>query len=125
MLRNSAAKLEVLIPIRLDIETDSVKIRDTFTWNLNGNSIDNYHNLARWQPFITISSVETDISVDYFSRRMCFDLKISERQFAPLISKCIQDQINDVSAFIDTSSMTENTRLVIKVCFFSLLCQVG
>ena len=55
---------------------------------------------------------------------MCFDLRISERQFAPLISKCIQDQINEVSAFIDTTSMTENSRLVIKVRFF-LLYQVG
>ena len=43
MLQNSATKLEVLIPIRLDIETDSVKIRDTFTWNLNGNSIGDSH----------------------------------------------------------------------------------
>lgn len=26
-----------LVPIRLDFEVDGVKVRDTFTWNLNGN----------------------------------------------------------------------------------------
>lgn len=27
---------ETLIPIRLDVENDGYKIRDTFTWNMNG-----------------------------------------------------------------------------------------
>lgn len=27
---------ETLIPIRLDFENDGFKIRDTFTWNMNG-----------------------------------------------------------------------------------------
>ena len=27
---------EVLVPIRLDIDMDGQKLRDTFTWNKNG-----------------------------------------------------------------------------------------
>ena len=27
---------EVLVPIRLDFEASGIKIRDQFTWNLNG-----------------------------------------------------------------------------------------
>ena len=29
---------EVLIPIRLDLEVESFKIKDAFTWNMNGNT---------------------------------------------------------------------------------------
>lgn len=39
MLQNLANRMEMLVPIRLDIELDNVKIRDTFTWNLNGKPL--------------------------------------------------------------------------------------
>lgn len=29
---------EVLVPIRLDMEIEGQKLRDTFTWNKNGNA---------------------------------------------------------------------------------------
>lgn len=32
----AAALPEVLVPIRLDIDMDGQKLRDTFTWNKNG-----------------------------------------------------------------------------------------
>lgn len=35
-LEIAASKLIRLVPIRLDVEHDGIKIRDTFTWNLNG-----------------------------------------------------------------------------------------
>jgi SWI/SNF-related matrix-associated actin-dependent regulator of chromatin subfamily B protein 1 len=34
-LSDQAAQLEDLVPIRLDIEHDKIKLRDTFTWNLH------------------------------------------------------------------------------------------
>ena len=37
-IHEAAKEKEVLIPIRLDIEIDGQKLRDTFTWNKNGNS---------------------------------------------------------------------------------------
>lgn len=33
---------EVLVPIRLDIDMDGQKLRDTFTWNKNGTYIHTY-----------------------------------------------------------------------------------
>lgn len=30
---------EVLVPIRLDIDLDDVRLRDVFLWNMNGNSV--------------------------------------------------------------------------------------
>jgi hypothetical protein len=36
MLQDLANRIEALVPIRLDIELDNIKIRDTFTWNLSG-----------------------------------------------------------------------------------------
>lgn len=33
---DAAAQPEVLVPIRLDIDMDGQKLRDTFLWNKNG-----------------------------------------------------------------------------------------
>lgn len=35
-LAEIADKQEALVPIRLDLEVEGIKLRDTFTWNLNG-----------------------------------------------------------------------------------------
>ena len=35
-IHEAAARPEVLVPIRLDIDIDGQKLRDTFTWNKNG-----------------------------------------------------------------------------------------
>lgn len=39
VIHENAAQLEALVPIRLDMEIDGQKLRDTFTWNMNGNYI--------------------------------------------------------------------------------------
>lgn len=39
-LADQADELEDLVPIRLDIEHDKIKLRDTFTWNLHDRTID-------------------------------------------------------------------------------------
>lgn len=36
VIHENAAQLEALVPIRLDMEIDGQKLRDTFTWNMNG-----------------------------------------------------------------------------------------
>jgi len=36
VIHENAAQIEVLVPIRLDMEIDGQKLRDTFTWNMNG-----------------------------------------------------------------------------------------
>jgi len=35
----NAQQPEVLVPIRLDMELDGQKLRDTFTWNKNGQQL--------------------------------------------------------------------------------------
>lgn len=30
---------DVLVPVRIDMESNGYQLRDTFTWNLNGTSI--------------------------------------------------------------------------------------
>lgn len=37
-LEEQGEKDDMLVPIRLEIELDGYKLRDTFTWNLNGMS---------------------------------------------------------------------------------------
>ena len=37
-LYEAAMLPEVLVPIRLDIDIDGQKLRDTFTWNKNGET---------------------------------------------------------------------------------------
>lgn len=37
VIHENASQTEVLVPIRLDMEIDGQKLRDAFTWNMNGN----------------------------------------------------------------------------------------
>ena len=37
IINENAKQPDVLVPIRLDMEIDGHKLRDTFTWNKNGN----------------------------------------------------------------------------------------
>lgn len=38
MIHENASQAEVLVPIRLDMEIDGQKLRDAFTWNMNGTT---------------------------------------------------------------------------------------
>ena len=40
-IHEAAAQPEILVPIRLDIDIDGQKLRDTFTWNKNGSYVCN------------------------------------------------------------------------------------
>lgn len=37
VIHENATQSEVLVPIRLDMEIEGQKLRDAFTWNMNGN----------------------------------------------------------------------------------------
>jgi hypothetical protein len=39
LLEHISELTEILVPIRLDIDMDEVKLRDVFVWNMNGNAI--------------------------------------------------------------------------------------
>lgn len=38
VIHENASQAEVLVPIRLDMEIDGQKLRDAFTWNMNGKA---------------------------------------------------------------------------------------
>jgi hypothetical protein len=42
-MENAALADDVMIPIRLDIDLDSFKIKDAFMWNMNGQSFLSRH----------------------------------------------------------------------------------
>ncbi|OJD18636.1 hypothetical protein AJ78_01332 [Emergomyces pasteurianus Ep9510] len=71
-----AEQLEDLVPIRLDIDWDKIKLRDTFTWNLHD----------RVTP------------PDVFAEKLVEDLRLPLESCGPLvrqISQSIQDQLAD------------------------------
>ncbi|KAI9206640.1 uncharacterized protein BJ171DRAFT_473161 [Polychytrium aggregatum] len=67
---------EELVPIRIDFEDSGIKVRDTFTWNLN----------------------ESCITPEQFAKVFCDDMHLP-KNFAPPIAKSIRDQIEDSRSF--------------------------
>ncbi|OMJ18555.1 SWI/SNF-related matrix-associated actin-dependent regulator of chromatin subfamily B member 1-A, partial [Smittium culicis] len=76
-IEQQATAKENLVPIRIDLEVNGVKVRDTFTWNLN----------------------ESIITPTDFAKIMCSDLQLPSDVFIPLISKSIEDQLNEYNDY--------------------------
>ncbi|KAL2011311.1 hypothetical protein VTN00DRAFT_4029 [Thermoascus crustaceus] len=75
-MKMQSEQIEDLVPIRLDIDWDKIKIRDTFTWNLH----------------------DRVISPDLFAEKFVEDLGLPLESCAPLvkqISSSIQEQLQD------------------------------
>ncbi|KAB8077055.1 hypothetical protein BDV29DRAFT_154139 [Aspergillus leporis] len=75
-LKTQNEQIEDLVPIRLDIDWEKIKIRDTFTWNLH----------------------DRVVSPDLFAEKLVEDLGLPLDSCAPLVrmvSQSIQEQICD------------------------------
>lgn len=75
-MKEQADQFEELVPIRLDVDWDKVKVRDTFTWNLND----------RLTP------------IDLFSAQLVEDLGLkapSDRPVYDQVQQQIREQLND------------------------------
>lgn len=72
MLLNSGQPTE-LIPIRLDIDSDGYKLRDSFLWNLN----------------------ESPLMMETMAAITCRDFDLPPTLFIPLIIKSIQEQVEE------------------------------
>lgn len=75
-MKEQAEQYEELVPIRLDVDWDKVKVRDTFTWNLND----------RLTP------------IDLFSAQLVEDLGLkapSDRPVFDQVQQQIREQLND------------------------------
>lgn len=67
----NAAQNEILVPIRLDMELEGQKLRDTFTWNKN----------------------ESMITPEQYAEVLCDDLDLNPVPFVPAIATAIRQQI--------------------------------
>ncbi|RAL14833.1 SWI/SNF chromatin-remodeling complex subunit SNF5 [Aspergillus homomorphus CBS 101889] len=75
-LKTQSEQLEDLVPIRLDIDWEKIKIRDTFTWNLH----------------------DRVVSPELFAEKLVEDLGLPMETCAPLVrmvSQSIQEQLCD------------------------------
>lgn len=80
-LKEQAAKEDTLVPIRIELEHEGYKLRDTFTWNLN----------------------ESLITPEQFADIICDDLKLPQSIFSDQITKSIKEQLDDYN--LNASSM--------------------
>jgi hypothetical protein len=113
-LRSAASRSEILIPIRLELEHEAWKLRDTFTWNLLGEySFSRYVLLWPWtkQPQHLRFS-ETDITPETFATHLCADLRLPERPFVKEIVTTIKKAIEDAqtSAQYDGETPEEDVK---------------
>lgn len=74
---DNAQQVEDLVPIRLDIEIDGQKLRDTFTWNKN----------------------ERLITPEMFAEILCDDLDLNPVSFVPAIAQSIKSQLDSHPEF--------------------------
>lgn len=89
---------ENLVPIRLDIDIDSIKLRDRFLWNLN----------------------EQYLTLDKFAIMLCQDLDLPIHKFLHPIVESIRAQINDFESYSQAELPSKQKRVIINVS--SLVC---
>ncbi|KAJ1565114.1 SWI SNF, matrix associated, actin dependent regulator of chromatin, sub b, member 1, partial [Nowakowskiella sp. JEL0078] len=90
-LKTSADIPSRLVPIRLDLEIDGVKLRDAFTWNLN----------------------ESLISPEEFAEMLSSDIDSSlATQFIPLIAKSIREQCATMGGAVFHSDDSQSVNAV-------------
>lgn len=87
-LVTQSEQLDELVPVRLDIEWDKIRLRDTFTWNLH----------------------DRVISPELFAEHLVEDFKLPPDQYAllvQLVCSSIREQIQDFhpQVFIDEESL--------------------
>ena len=70
-VHENASQPEVLVPIRLDMDIEGQKLRDTFLWNRN----------------------ETMLYAEQFAEVLCDDLDLNPPNFVPAIAAAIQQQV--------------------------------
>lgn len=97
MIHENAAQVEALVPIRLDMEIDGQKLRDAFTWNMNGenNSVvpSSWNNLWFLLSKVPVFSSEKLMTPEMFAEILCDDLDLNPLAFVPAVASAIRQQI--------------------------------
>ncbi|KAG0235223.1 Chromatin structure remodeling complex protein sfh1 [Actinomortierella wolfii] len=83
----------ILVPIRLDIDTDEYKLRDSFTWNVN----------------------EQLMTPENFAEILCDDLDLNLAKFVPEIAASIRNQIAEFEPIAEVQVPEEGSRTVIQL----------
>jgi chromatin structure-remodeling complex subunit SFH1 len=107
-LNAQAEQPTVLIPIRIELETDNARIRDCFTWNLHGLCV--LESLGGR----LMSSAETLITPVQFANIFCADLEL-DMGYAEQVANQILAQIEEhaIMASLDLPVNTEREELML------------
>ncbi|OWK15019.1 hypothetical protein Celaphus_00000092, partial [Cervus elaphus hippelaphus] len=103
VIHENASQPEVLVPIRLDMEIDGQKLRDAFTWNMNGEPLQlvsalpgqlNIHvgNISLVDQFEWDMS-EKENSPEKFALKLCSELGLGG-EFVTTIAYSIRGQLS-------------------------------
>merc|ERR1712212_346684 len=93
-VHENASQPEVLVPIRLDMDIEGQKLRDTFLWNRN----------------------ETMLYAEQFAEVLCDDLDLNPPNFVPAIAAAIQQQVESYPSESDNLlKEQQDQRVVIKL----------
>ncbi|PAA64794.1 hypothetical protein BOX15_Mlig011780g1 [Macrostomum lignano] len=95
-MQDNAAQPLCLVPIRLDMEFDGVKLRDCFTWNKH----------------------EQLISLEQFAEILCDDLDLNPLTFAPAIAQTMRQQLDahpSEEALSTGSGQQQDARVIIRL----------
>ncbi|RUP19387.1 LOW QUALITY PROTEIN: hypothetical protein BC936DRAFT_139325, partial [Jimgerdemannia flammicorona] len=130
-LERVAGTEEVLVPIRLDIDLDDVKLRDSFVWNMNVvdyiASIDVVRRCPEVRTFEHPHTYylmachdfsyppEQIITPENFAEILCEDLELPLAKFVPVIAGSIRAQVQDFEAIHEIEVPGEDMRVVINL----------
>ncbi|XP_059485119.1 SWI/SNF-related matrix-associated actin-dependent regulator of chromatin subfamily B member 1 isoform X1 [Neocloeon triangulifer] len=89
----NACQSELLVPVRLDMEIEGQKLRDTFTWNKN----------------------ESVITPEQFAEILCDDLDLNPIAFVPAVAQAIRQQIDAFPAEQPILTEHPDQRVLIKL----------
>ncbi|KAL7308816.1 Chromatin structure remodeling complex protein sfh1 [Mucor circinelloides] len=91
---------EMLVPVRLDIDMDEVKLRDVFLWNMN----------------------EQYLTPEMFAELLCEDLQLEYHKFAKPIAESIRAQILDFESIQESELPNGGSNQVVEI---NLDLQIG
>ncbi|OZJ05621.1 hypothetical protein BZG36_01506 [Bifiguratus adelaidae] len=84
---------EQLVPIRINIDVDDIKLRDAFLWNMN-------------EPYLT---------PEHFAEMLCEDLEIPSSKFSQIISKEIRAQVSEFAGINEMPMPDTDNRTVVNL----------
>ncbi|KAK6316345.1 SWI/SNF-related matrix-associated actin-dependent regulator of chromatin subfamily B member 1-A isoform X2 [Coregonus clupeaformis] len=111
VIHENASQAEVLVPIRLDMEIDGQKLRDAFTWNMNGTAP---LSIPRVEDCFGATKSKKLMTPEMFAEILCDDLDLNPLAFVPAIASAIRQQIE---SYPTDSILDEQTdqRVIIKL----------